>query len=62
MPYDASKTAIVITAQLADYERVRRVALLAEEFSIEKITPTLMVKRAVIDQKYDWLIDDLYPS
>ena len=60
MPYDASKTAI--TAQLTDYERVRCVALLVEEFSIEKITPTLIVKRAVIDQKYDWLIDDPYPS
>jgi len=45
-------------------ERVRRVALLAEEFSIEKgeMTPTLKVKRAVIDQKYGNLIDELYRS
>ena len=51
-----------ITAHLADYERVRRIALLPEEFSIEKgeMTPTLKVKRAVIDQKYGELIDDLY--
>jgi len=43
---------------------VRRVALLAEEFSIEKgeMTPTLKVKRAVIDQKYGELIDELYRS
>jgi len=35
-----------------DYERVRRVALLAEEFSIDKgeMTPTLKVKRNVIDE------------
>ena len=51
-----------ITAHLADYERVRRVALLPEEFSIEKgeMTPTLKVKRGVIDEKYGKLIDELY--
>jgi len=50
-----------VTAQLADYERVRRVALLPEEFSIDsgELTPTLKVKRAVIDQKYGALIEKL---
>ncbi|HYX31250.1 MAG TPA: long-chain fatty acid--CoA ligase [Pyrinomonadaceae bacterium] len=58
------KDVTAITAHLADYERVRRIALLPEEFSIEKgeMTPTLKVKRAVIDQKYGELIDDLYRS
>jgi long-chain acyl-CoA synthetase len=58
------KDITAITAHLTDYERVRRIALLAEEFSIEKgeMTPTLKVKRAVIDQKYGELIDDLYRS
>jgi len=58
------KDITAITAHLTDYERVRRVALLAEEFSIEKgeMTPTLKVKRPVIDQKYGQLIDDLYRS
>ena len=58
------KDVTTITAHLTDYERVRRVALLAEEFSIEKgeMTPTLKVKRPVIDQKYGELIDDLYRS
>jgi len=58
------KDVTAITAHLTDYERVRRVALLAEEFSIEKgeMTPTLKVKRAVIDQKYGNLIDELYRS
>jgi len=58
------KDVTAITAHLADYERVRRIALLPEEFSIEKgeMTPTLKVKRAVIDQKYGDLVDDLYRS
>jgi long-chain acyl-CoA synthetase len=51
-----------VTAHLADYERVRRIALLADDFSIEKgeMTPTLKVKRAVIDQRYGNVIDELY--
>ena len=51
-----------ITAHLADYERVRRVALLPEEFSIDsgELTPTLKVKRNVIDARYGKLIDELY--
>ena len=58
------KDITAITAHLTDYERVRRVALLPEEFSIDKgeMTPTLKVKRPVIDQKYGQLIDDLYRS
>jgi long-chain acyl-CoA synthetase len=56
------KDVTAITAHLTDYERVRRIALLPEEFSIDKgeMTPTLKVKRPVIDQKYGQLIDDLY--
>jgi long-chain acyl-CoA synthetase len=52
----------MVTGHLADYERVRRVALLHEEFSIDsgEMTPTLKVKRGVIDQKYGELIDELY--
>ena len=58
------KDVTAITAHLTDYERVRRVGLLAEEFSIEKgeMTPTLKVKRAAIDQRYGQLIDELYRS
>ena len=54
----------MITAHLADYERIRRVALLPEEFSIDsgEMTPTLKVKRNVIDARYGKLIDDLYGS
>ena len=51
-----------ITAHLADYERVRRVALLPQEFSIDngEMTPTLKVKRNVIDERYGKIIDELY--
>ncbi|MDT5295027.1 MAG: long-chain acyl-CoA synthetase [Acidobacteriota bacterium] len=51
-----------LTAPLADYERVRRVALLPDDFSIDggELTPTLKVKRRVIDEKYSGLIDEIY--
>jgi len=51
-----------LTKQLADYERIRRVALLPEEFTIDRgeLTPTLKVKRRVIDEKFRDLIEDLY--
>jgi long-chain acyl-CoA synthetase len=51
-----------LTRELADYERIRKVALLPDEFSIDRgeLTPTLKVKRRIIDQKFGSLIDDLY--
>jgi long-chain acyl-CoA synthetase len=51
-----------LTAPLHDYERVRRVALLPEEFSIDggEMTPTLKIKRRVIDEKFGALIDEMY--
>ena len=51
-----------LTGELADYERIRRVALLPHEFSIDgcELTPTLKVKRKVIDERYGELIEDLY--
>ena len=51
-----------LTAELADYERVRRVALLPEEFSIDngELTPTLKVKRRVIDERFGEVIEALY--
>ncbi len=51
-----------LTSPLADYERIRRVALLPNEFSIDggELTPTLKVKRRVIDERFGDLIEDLY--
>jgi long-chain acyl-CoA synthetase len=51
--------AVDLTRELSDYERVKRVLLLPREFSIDKgeMTPTLKVKRNVIDEKYEDEVD-----
>ena len=51
-----------LTRDLADYERIRKVALLPDEFSIDKgeLTPTLKVKRRVVDEKFHDLIEEIY--
>jgi long-chain acyl-CoA synthetase len=51
-----------LTPNLARYEKIKKVALLENEFTIEggELTPTLKVKRRVIDQKYRDLIEKLY--
>jgi long-chain acyl-CoA synthetase len=53
-----------LTAELNDYERIRRVALLPDELTIDggELTPTLKVKRRIIDEKYGELINALYGS
>jgi long-chain acyl-CoA synthetase len=52
----------LLTRTLPDYQRIRRIALLPDEFTIDKgeLTPTLKVKRRVIDQKFTNLIEELY--
>jgi long-chain acyl-CoA synthetase len=51
-----------LTPDLARYEQVKKVALLEHEFTIEggELTPTLKVKRRIIDQKYKDVIDRIY--
>lgn len=51
-----------LTPDLAQYERVKRIALLENELTIDgdELTPTLKVKRRVVDEKYRDVIDRLY--
>jgi long-chain acyl-CoA synthetase len=50
------------TPDLAPYERVKKIVLLDRDFEIEagEITPTLKVKRSIVEQKYKGLIDTMY--
>ena len=50
------------THSLAQFEKIKKIALLEHEFSVEggEMTPTLKVKRRVIDEKYRAVIDRLY--
>jgi long-chain acyl-CoA synthetase len=50
------------TKDLAQFEKIKRVALLAHELTVESgdLTPTLKVKRRVVDEKYREVIDRMY--
>lgn len=50
------------TADLATYEQIRRVAVLPRDLTIEddELSPTLKVKRRVVEQRYAALIDAAY--
>jgi long-chain acyl-CoA synthetase len=50
------------TKDLAQFEKIKKIALLPAEFSLEagELTPTLKVKRRVVEQKYKALIDRMY--
>lgn len=58
------RDAIELTRELNDYERVKKIYLLPREFSIDKgeMTPTLKIKRGVIDEKYEEAIDEICGS
>ncbi len=51
-----------LTKDLAQFEKIKKIALLASEFSLEagELTPTLKVKRRFVEQKYQAVIDTLY--
>jgi long-chain acyl-CoA synthetase len=48
--------------ELAQFERIKKLGLLTKEFTVEsgELTPTLKVKRRVIEQNYKDLIDGMY--
>jgi long-chain acyl-CoA synthetase len=50
------------TKDLAQYEKVKRIALLENELTVDggELTPTLKVKRRVVDEKYKNIIDKIY--
>jgi long-chain acyl-CoA synthetase len=50
------------TQGLAQFEKIKRIALLEKELTLEggEVTPTLKVKRRVIDEKYRDVIDRIY--
>lgn len=49
-------------AQLAKFEKVKRFSLLPEAFSMEtgELTPTMKLRRKVIERKYNQLIEAMY--
>jgi long-chain acyl-CoA synthetase len=49
---------------LARFEQIKRFAIVEREFSIEEgeMTPTMKLKRRVIEQRYAGLIEQLYSS
>jgi long-chain acyl-CoA synthetase len=51
-----------MTADLAQFEKIKKLALLPRELTQEagEITPTLKVKRRVVEERYKALIDELY--
>ncbi len=53
-----------IQRKLANYERVRKFVLLDKPFSIEsgEMTPSMKIKRKIIEEKYDYLIEQMYYS
>jgi long-chain acyl-CoA synthetase len=51
-----------MTPNISPFEKVKRFILIENEFSVEngEMTPTLKIKRRVIDEKYRELIDEMY--
>ena len=50
------------TANLASYEKIKKIVVLEKDFEIDagELTPTPKVKRNIIENKYRDLIDALY--
>jgi long-chain acyl-CoA synthetase len=59
-----SNAVATVNSNLASYETIKNHAILEEDFSIENglLTPTLKMKRKVIVQRYQDLIESLYSN
>jgi long-chain acyl-CoA synthetase len=53
-----------ITRELAPHEKIKKIALVDTEFSIEsgELTPTLKIRRKFVEEKYQAIIEALYPK
>ncbi|HEU0185791.1 MAG TPA: long-chain fatty acid--CoA ligase [Blastocatellia bacterium] len=53
-----------VTRDLAPHEKIKKIALLDQEFSVEsgELTPTLKVRRKFVEDKHRLVIDALYPK
>jgi long-chain acyl-CoA synthetase len=53
-----------VTRELAPHEKIKKIALLDREFSVEsgELTPTLKVRRKFVEDKHRGVIDSLYPK
>ena len=51
-----------VNGQLAHFESIKRVSIVSDEWSVEKgeLTPSMKLKRRIIEQKYAKQIADLY--
>jgi long-chain acyl-CoA synthetase len=52
------------TTDLADFEKVRKIAFLGSQFTIDggELTPTMKVRRLEVERKYKSDIDELYAA
>ena len=57
-----SKEVRSVSRDLASHEKIRDFRLVPNEFTVEtgELTPTLKVKRRVIQEKYEHLISDIF--
>ena len=53
-----------IQKKLANFERVRKFALLEKPFALEdgEITPSLKIRRKIVEERYSHLIEEMYNS
>jgi long-chain acyl-CoA synthetase len=53
-----------VTKALAPHEKIKKIALIPQEFTIEggELTPSLKIRRKFVEEKYRDVIDGLYPK
>ncbi len=57
-----SKKINKINTQFDRWQQIKKFIIISDEISIEtgEITPSMKLKRAIIEQKYSKIIDDIY--